>query len=310
MRFTDYLSLFKIEGVEIVASVLLDNGLLRVRRTIHGLVMYPVNDQFIGRSLDLYGEWSADDSGLVAPFIQPGGTVLDLGANIGTFALSIAQAVGPKGRVIAFEPVAVSYRLLNANLVLNDAVQVEARREAIGAKTGQTTVPVLDLSHCGNYGASAITPDGTGDIVPVIAIDDLDLSACDLLKADVEGHENEVLKGAERTIRRFRPALFLENEEPELSRSLIETLFGLDYRLWWHSPSLFRPSNWFGSSKNVFPTFGSLNIFALPSETSLEAPTGLVPVIGALDWPSWWPDWSRQKGNGLPSSPALKAGRT
>ena len=281
------------EGAGERCRALLDTGTVRVKRGRHGLVAYPVHDEFVGRSIDVYGEWSSGDAEVVAPYLRPGMTVLDLGANLGTFTLFLAEAVGPAGRVHAFEPVAASYRLLDANLALNSLAQVETHAVAVGAASGTATVPELDLERGGNYGASALAPSGPGRRVDLIALDDLALPACDLIKVDVEGGERAVIQGAMETIDRWRPVLLLENEEPSLSPPLIELLLSLGYRPWWHSPPLFRLDNWFGATENVFPGLGSLNLLCLPAERT-DAPAGLKAVAGPSDWPAWWPDWSRQ----------------
>lgn len=272
--------------------ILFETDLLRIKRGPHGLVCYPVHDEFVGRSLDLYGEWSAGDAEVVAPYLRPGMTALDVGANLGSFTLFLAQAVGRTGRVHAFEPVAATHGLLRCNLALNALAQVQAHEVAVGSGPGRVAVPEIDLSRPGNFGAAALCEATAGGRrVERIALDDLDLPACDLIKADVEGHELDVLRGAERLLGRARPVLLLENEEPSLSAPLISALHGLGYRLWWHAPPLFRRDNPFGCREDCFPGLGSLNLLCLPAERS-DAPRGLVPVRSSSDWPSWWPDWS------------------
>ena len=282
-------------------ATLLDTGTLRLKHGRHGLVLFPVLDAFVGRSVDLYGEWSPGDAEVVAPYLRPGMTALDIGANLGTFTLFLAAAVGAGGRVHAFEPVEASRRLLAANCALNGLGHVEIHDAAVGAAAGVATVPEVDFGRAGNFGAAALRPGGSGRTVEMLAVDDLDLAACDFIKADVEGHEREVLVGARRTIARFRPVLLLENEEPSLSAALIEALLALDYRLWWHGPTLFRPDNWFGCTEDAFPGLGSLNLLALPAERP-ESRADLPPVTGPQDWPDWWPDWSA--GPSSASAPA------
>lgn len=282
-------------GEALDGAVHIDTGTLRIKSGRHGLVAYPVHDAFVGRSVDLYGEWSPGDADIVAPYLWPGATALDVGANIGTMTLFLAGAVGRTGRVHAFEPVAASYRLLVTNVALNDLAQVETHPVAVGATRGEARVPDLDLAKAGNFGAAALNPEGAGRVVPMVALDDLDLPACDLLKADVEGHEREVIAGAARLIGRCRPVLLLENEEPALSRALIADLSALGYDLWWHAPALFRADNPFGCAEDVFPGLGSLNLLGLPAERRDLPHPRLRPVSGPDDWPAWWPDWSRQE---------------
>src|SRR5258708_2093762 len=91
----------------------------------------------------------------------------------------------------------------------------------------------------------------------------MNLSACDMLKIDVEGMEGEVVAGAEKTIARFRPALYVENDRDKHSAALIRQLLNLGYRLYWHFPPLFNRDNYFHASENVFGRIVSINMLAL-----------------------------------------------
>ena len=63
---------------------------MAVKRCKHGPFMYNRNDTFVGRSLDLYGEWCDFEIQLLRNFIRPGDTVIDAGANIGTHTIVFA----------------------------------------------------------------------------------------------------------------------------------------------------------------------------------------------------------------------------
>ena len=85
----------------------------------HGYVLYNVNDRYIGRSVENYGEWSPAETALFARFCRPGDYVVDVGANIGTHTLAFARLVGERGRVFAFEPQRMVAQVLAANAALN-----------------------------------------------------------------------------------------------------------------------------------------------------------------------------------------------
>ena len=74
-----------------VDAVLVANGSVRIKRTLHGLMAYNINDSFVGRSLDCYGEYSRGETLLFAQLAAPGACVLDVGANIGALTLSLAE---------------------------------------------------------------------------------------------------------------------------------------------------------------------------------------------------------------------------
>jgi protein-L-isoaspartate O-methyltransferase len=92
---------------------------LRIKRTRYGLMAYNINDVYLGRSLDVYSEYSLGETDLFAKLIRPGSMVLDIGANIGAHTLYFAQAVGPGVGVVAIEPQRAVYQLLCAKLALN-----------------------------------------------------------------------------------------------------------------------------------------------------------------------------------------------
>lgn len=269
----------------VTSAVLVENGHVRVKSGRHGLMAFNIHGTFIGRSLDLYGEWSPEDARLLSDYLRPGMTVLDIGANIGTHTLFLAASTGPSGEVLAFEPAPGLFQLLCCNLALNGQARVRPIAAAVGAARGTAGLPSLDLGRAGNFGATAIAAAGE-EVVPMLAIDDLSPDACHLMKIDVEGREREVLAGAAATIARHRPVLFLENEEPSLSPALLRQVFEFGYRAWWHSPPLFSPGNWYGNPVDVFPGLGSLNLLCLPPEYGPPAGDYLLPATSAEDWPA------------------------
>jgi hypothetical protein len=73
---------------------LVEHRHMAVKRCKHGLFMYNRNDAFVGRGLDLYGEWCEFEIALMRLFIKPGDTVVDAGANIGTHTVAFATRSG------------------------------------------------------------------------------------------------------------------------------------------------------------------------------------------------------------------------
>jgi protein-L-isoaspartate O-methyltransferase len=77
---------------------------IRLKQCREGAMIYTINDTYIGRALDKYGEISRDEVLFLQQLTRPGMTVLEVGANIGVFTVPLARFVHPGGRVIAFEP--------------------------------------------------------------------------------------------------------------------------------------------------------------------------------------------------------------
>jgi len=150
-----------------------------------------------------------------AKLCAPGSVVLDVGANVGFFTMIAAKHVGPRGRVIAFEPVQSTVRALRHNVALNDFRHVEVQQLALGAAAGTTDFLVgSDLTKSRLASRGAPSGGSTKIRVDVAALDDLvDTGAVpvpDVIKMDVEGAEIEAVAGMRRTLREHRPVLLCE----------------------------------------------------------------------------------------------------
>ncbi|HLQ46082.1 MAG TPA: FkbM family methyltransferase, partial [Planctomycetaceae bacterium] len=260
-------------------QVLATCGFNRLTRAKHGLMLFNRHDMYIGRSIELYGEFSEGEVDLFRQVLRPGNVVIEAGANIGAHTLPLAKLVGEPGQVYAFEPQRVVFQTLCANLALNGLTNVFARCEAVGDAPGVITVPKLDYARTNNFGGLSLSQNGDGERVPVVTIDSLDLPRCNLLKADVEGMELNVLRGAAQTIAKFRPILYVENDRAEKSPALIEYLQSLGYVLYWHLPYLFNSQNDFQNPHNAFGGTVSVNMLGFHSSISTNI-TGLRRVEG------------------------------
>jgi FkbM family methyltransferase len=252
------------------SAVLAGERHMRVKRCRDGLMLYNSSDIYIGRSLDLYGEYSHGEADLFARLLEPGMVALDIGANIGCHTLTMARLVGPEGMVAAFEPQRIVYQNLCANIALNALNNVHALNMAVGAVGGTINLPPIDYAVAGNFGGVALSNLAQGETVEVAALDSMPLDRCDLIKIDVEGMEHDVLTGAGATIARHRPALYIENDRKENSPLLIKHLLAAGYRLFWHRPPLYNPDNFFANGENAFGELISQNMFGLPAERKFE----------------------------------------
>jgi FkbM family methyltransferase len=236
----------------------------RLKPCRHGTLLYNFHDAYIGRSLELYGEFSEGEVELFALVLHSGQTVVEVGANIGAHTVALAQLVGAAGHVLAFEPQRLLYQTLCANLALNSIPNVRCWHAAVGRAAGALLVPVLDYHKANNFGGISLEGQRSGERVPVLTVDSLDLAACHLLKVDVEGMEEAVLAGAAGTIARCKPLLYVENDREEKSAALIRAVAGLGYDLYWHCPPLFNPNNFARHAENVFGRVISKNMFCVP----------------------------------------------
>ena len=243
----------------------------------YGTMIYNIHDTYVGRSLDMYGEFSEGEVELFRQTLRPDDIAVDIGANIGAHTLFMAKAVGTRGRVLAFEPQRIVFQALCANMAINSITNVYCHQVALGETSGSLIVPPLDYSQENNYGGLELGHFSQGETVPVRRLDELELPACRMIKIDVEGMEKRVLEGSVETIRRFRPALYVENDRKDRSANLIRYIDSLGYAMFWHTPKLFNSDNFFKNPQNVFGDVVSINMLCLPKEAAINV-SGFPPV--------------------------------
>jgi len=239
----------------------------------HGEFAFFAHDRYVGRSLELYGEWSEGEVDLFRQIVKPGAHVVEAGANIGSHTVPLAKL---GARVLAIEGQPAVKAMLDDNLALNQCHEVRTRLAMVSCAPGEIHLPRPDYEgdvNVGGVSAHAATRARSGmgqpvgiDKVPAIAIDDLNLARVDLLKADVEGFELPLLLGAERTIKRTRPLLYLEANSGPSRPALIAFVRALDYRVFGHVVPMYRPENFRANPVNVFENIASHNIFCVPAE--------------------------------------------
>lgn len=245
--------------------------------TRHGFLLYHRMSQYIGSSIDRYGEFSPDEVDFLTSLVGPGSVVLDGGANIGALTIPLAKAVGLSGTVVAVEPQRLTFQALCANVALNSLSNVYTMHAALGAMAGSVVVPRIDLLSQGvNEGGLGLGQHTEGERVPVVRIDDIALPGVTLLKLDLEGMERAAISGARKTIKAHQPILYVENDREAQSANLIRDLKALRYRLFWHTPPLYRRDNFRNTPENVFGKLISINMLCLPEHDTREF--GLKPV--------------------------------
>lgn len=234
-----------------------------ITNTRHGLMIYNRNDLYVGRSLEIYGEYSELEADFLASLIRPGWTVIDVGANIGALTVPLSKMVGDHGKIIAFEPQPVCHMTLCGNLMLNSLLNVRPVWAACSNRTGQIEVPFLDTFAKQNFGSLSLIGQ-TGMPIPCVKIDDLGLKP-QLIKIDVEGMEPEVLEGAQKTIETCLPLIYMEVDREAPAERAKNWLRARGYSGIWHRPALYNAANYFGNPENVFPNTASLNALCIPA---------------------------------------------
>jgi FkbM family methyltransferase len=232
--------------------------------------LYNQNDVYVGQSIEKYGEFSALEMALLKQLCAPGDAVIDAGANIGAHTIWLAKQVGNEGRVIAFEPQRLVFQTLCANVALNSLENVDCYLAALGETDGAILVPELDPRQRSNFGGLGLENMNQGMEVPCLTLDRfIAIPKLKLIKIDVEGMEAEVIKGGLQLIEKFKPFLYLENDRVEKSEALMTLIDSLGYRMFWHTPFLFNPDNFYKNSENIYPTVVSCNLLCVHRDSDM-----------------------------------------
>lgn len=177
---------------------------LTIRRPNYRLRFYPTA---VSAQLWAHPDGFNSDEDFFARFLRAGHVVVDVGANVGTLALTAATLVGHEGHVYAIEAHPATFRYLLGNLRFNRATNVTPWNFAAGREPA-----LVRLSEGASDEQNAVARDGghAGVQVQQKPLDDLDVRGdiVDLLKIDVEGYEKNVLEGATALLRRTRCVFF------------------------------------------------------------------------------------------------------
>lgn len=150
--------------------------------------------------------------------------VIDIGANIGNHTLFFSKICN-FSECYAFEPNPAVNHILRKNIKLNNLnAKVKIFNSGIGS---EKSIMYLGSSPQENLGATKLQKQGIASgQLDIVALDDMNLNNVDLIKIDVEGMAMEVLKGAQKTIVRNKPILFVElfDDEIDEGKKILESL--------------------------------------------------------------------------------------
>jgi FkbM family methyltransferase len=173
----------------------------------------------------------------LSTYVKPGWVVYDVGAHIGFFTLLLSRLVGESGKVFAFEPDPANTKRLRENISLNKVTNVRIVLQAVSGDEGtvrfqanrETMSHIVTVTHGGET-------DGAG----IIEVSATTLDAFvegnhnpppQLIKIDVEGHEDAVLSGSLRTLKAHRPLILCEVHNAHAGVAVWTILTSLNYRL-------------------------------------------------------------------------------
>jgi FkbM family methyltransferase len=196
------------------------------------------------------GEYEPIETHLLKAIANRSQVVIDVGSNVGYYAVELGKVMGSFSRLLAIEPVLESFKQLQRNVQLNELNdRVNMFMTAVGSSEGTAEIFIPETS--GSSAASTRNlhneENHSSQIVHVTTVDAImsssGLDKCDLIKIDVEGAELMVLQGATRTIKKHKPVIFAELLRKWSSHfsynpnSVLQLLAGFGYQCWGVSSS-------------------------------------------------------------------------
>jgi len=189
-------------------------------------------------------DWFEDEIKFVRKLMKPGMNVIDIGANYGCYALTMAKLIGKKGKLWAFEPSSITAGFLEQSIALNKLHNAHLMRMALSDHEGEA-----ELSLCENSELNALVQPESGnantptETVPLRRLDDcmeeLAWPNIDFIKLDAEGEEIRILQGGQTFFTKSSPLVMFELKHGEqVNEGLIQSFLNLGYQTYRLIPGL------------------------------------------------------------------------
>jgi FkbM family methyltransferase len=179
-------------------------------------------------------DWFEDEIKFLRRLVKPGQRAIDIGANCGVYALTIARLVGPTGHVWAFEPASATARLLAAGIAANNLTNLELIRSALSSARGTARLSIQENSEL-NELVRGSQPAGATETVSCVTLDDSMATHgwkdIDFIKLDAEGEETNILRAGRQFLAAESPLILYEIKAgATLNLDLVERFSELGYR--------------------------------------------------------------------------------
>lgn len=203
-------------------------------------------DEHVCAGIIVHGLWEDWGSAVVTSLLQPAARVVEVGANVGYYTVTMAHRVGPQGHVTALEANPRLVGLIAKSVRVNgygDRVRLVGR--AAMDRPGTVDFVSFRTNSGGGHvpsvvGASYDIEQGEPERfqVEAVRLDDLDCGVVDLIRIDAEGSEPFILRGAEGLLKANpNVVICMEWSRAQISSrtsatDFIEWLSGLGFRFW------------------------------------------------------------------------------
>ena len=183
------------------------------------------------------GFWEMWVTQAICQYVKPGMNCIDVGANFGYYTLLLSELTDGKGQVVAYEPLPDLVKLLEKTLLVNGVSLSNA--QVLPHAASNSTGGCDFFVHANQLGSSSLKWFANSSLLSARCSrvdDDLHSMRIDFMKIDAQGHEMQVLEGAEETIKRsqkiaiameFTPS---EHPDPRAAIALIRARYGLQIR--------------------------------------------------------------------------------
>jgi FkbM family methyltransferase len=246
-------------------------------------MFFPAQRKGFGKFIFAFREYYEPELTYLERVLSPGKIFIDVGANFGVYTLIASKLVGERGGVFAFEPTAQSFAILRQNIALNHFSNVRAFQVALAQARGKSWL-YHSWDPVGNsLGRDPVCGD-KGEEVRTEALDNLleenGVDRLDVMKVDVEGAEELVLRGAIRSLTRHNPVVIFEYNpgcaarvglSPDGARDFLESL-GYEFCVLGDCANCNDPAS--------RPTY--FNIIAIPKQLAGEFSRSLHSIGGQL----------------------------
>jgi len=172
----------------------------------------------------------------VSDLVGQGDRVIDIGANFGLYTRFLSEMTGPSGEVFSVEPIPETFEILRSNVRRLKLTNVRIKNIAFSNRPGSLSMEIPTYEEGGdNFYQARIVKAGNRTSFRRLSVRTATLDSLffggkpiSFVKCDVEGHELEVVQGAQKTIRAFHPAWLIEiSGNPDSDRSAARETFNL-----------------------------------------------------------------------------------
>ncbi len=218
-----------------------------LKEVLPGFLLRQFKAVYYANTYKAFDETREPDLAIVRKLVRIGDRVVDVGANVGLYTVTLSRLVGDSGKVYSFEPFPETLETLTNVIRRLSLKNVVTRGCAVSDSVGQGTmeVPLYEEGGENLYQARLATGRPTTHrrcVVEICTLDSLfgtpDIDRIDFIKIDVEGHELQVIQGGRRVLGRFKPSLLVEisgnpDDNNSASFRLVEELGKFGYGPYW-----------------------------------------------------------------------------